>query len=163
KGSPEVLIDGVVTKHDLSPGEGGRSTLRVTGEDLSRVMDYIPFDGFPYQGMPPEARVLICLAKYAFLGVIPKIIPSVLIDVPIPTSRIPLHEGTDLAYMKTLADDVGYVFYMEPGPAPGTSFGYWGPLVKLGVPQPALNIDMDAHTNVDNLTFGINTEARATP
>jgi hypothetical protein len=162
-GSPEVLIDGVVTKHDLSPGEGGRSTLRVTGEDLSRVMDYIPFDGFPYPGMPPEARVLICLAKYAFLGVIPKIIPSVLIDVPIPTSRIPLHEGTDLAYMKTLADDVGYMFYMEPGPAPGTSFGYWGPLVKFGVPQPALNVDMDAHTNVDSLTFGINTEARATP
>ena len=32
-GSPEVLIDGVVTKHDLTPGEGGRSTLRVTGED----------------------------------------------------------------------------------------------------------------------------------
>lgn len=162
-GSPEVLIDGVVTKHELSPGEGGRSTLRVTGEDLSRVMDNLKFDGFPYPAMPPEARVLICLAKYAFLGVIPKVIPSVLIDVPIPTSRIPTHTGTDLEYVTALADKVGYQFYMEPGPTPGMSFGYWGPLVKIGVPQPALNVDMDAHTNVDNLSFSINTEARATP
>lgn len=162
KGTPETLVDGVITKHDLSPGEGGRATLRVTGEDLSRVMDYIPFDGLPYPAMPPEARVLICLAKYAVLGVIPKVIPSVLIDVPVPTSRIPLHHGTDLGYMRALAEDVGYTFYMEPGPAPGTSFGYWGPLLKVGVPQPALNIDMDAHTNVENLNFTVDTEAKAT-
>ncbi len=162
-GTPETLVDGVVTKHDLTPGEGGRSTFKVTGEDLSRVMDYLRFDGFPYPGMAPEARVLVCLAKYAFLGVIPKVIPSPLIDIPVPTSRIPLHRGTDLKYMKKLADDVGYIFSMEPGPVPGTSVGYWGPMVKAGVPQPALNIDMDAHTNVDNLSFSINTEARATP
>jgi hypothetical protein len=161
-GTPEPLIDGVITKHDLSSGEGGRSTLRVTGEDLSRVMDYIPFDGLPYPAMPPEARVLICLAKYAVLGVIPKVIPSVLIDVPVPTSRIPIHHGTDLAYMRALAEDVGYTFYLEPGPAPGTSFGYWGPLLKVGVPQPALNIDMDAHTNVESLSFSVDTEAKAT-
>jgi len=161
-GTPETLVDGVITKHDISPGEGGRSTLRITGEDLSRVMDYIPFDGLPYPAMPPEARVLICLAKYAVLGVIPKVIPSVLIDVPVPTSRIPIHHGTDLAYMRALAEDVGYTFYMEPGPAPGTSFGYWGPLLKVGVPQPALNVDMDAHTNVETLSFTVDTEAKAT-
>lgn len=161
-GTPQTLVDGVITKHDLSPGEGGRATLRVTGEDLSRVMDYIPFDGLPYPAMPPEARVVICLAKYAVLGVIPKVIPSVLIDVPVPTSRIPLHHGTDLAYIRALAEDVGYTFYMEPGPTPGTSFGYWGPLLKVGVPQPALNVDMDAHTNVENLSFSVDTEAKAT-
>src|ERR1044072_8892772 len=38
---PEVLMDGLVTHTQVSPGEGGVSTLTVIGEDLSKVMDYI--------------------------------------------------------------------------------------------------------------------------
>ena len=49
------------------------------------------------------------------------VIPSMLEDVPIPIERIPQHQGTDYAYVKALADEVGYVFYLEPGPVPGTS------------------------------------------
>ena len=48
---------------------------------------------------------------------------------------------------------MGYVFYVDPGPVPGTNIAYWGPEIKVGVPQPALNIDMDAHTNVESLSF----------
>ena len=48
-------------------------------------------------------------------------------DVPIPTEEIPTHQGTDLAYLKKLASDHGYVFYVEPGPLPGQSIAYWGP------------------------------------
>ena len=65
--------------------------------------------------MPPEARVRANPAKYAFLGIIPLVIPSVLIDIPIPTDRIPVQQGNDLAYIRSLADEVGYVFYLEPG------------------------------------------------
>ncbi len=39
---------------------------------------------------------------------------------------------------------MGYVFYVEPGPAPGTNIAYFGPEIKVGIPQPALNVDMDA-------------------
>ena len=162
-GMPDVLVDGVITKQEIDPGEDGMATLRVMGEDLTRVMVYTPFDGLPYPAMPPEARVALILAKYAVFGVIPLIIPSVLIDIPIPIQRIPLHQGTDLAYIRCLAEEVGYSFYLIPGPAPGASFGYWGPLVKIGVPQPALNINMDAHTNVEKLSFSLDTEAKATP
>ena len=56
-------------------------------------------------------------------------------------------------YIQQLADEVGYVFYIEPGPAPGTNIAYFGPEIKIGVPQPALNLDMDAHTNVESLSF----------
>jgi hypothetical protein len=40
-GVPNVLMDGVMTNHQVAPGPGGSgsSTLTVTGEDLSRVMD----------------------------------------------------------------------------------------------------------------------------
>ncbi len=163
-GTPEVLMDGVMTNHEIKPGaDSAHSTLTVTGEDLSRVMDYIDFTGIPYPALPPEARVALILAKYAFLGIVPMVIPSVLIDLPIPTERIPIHKGKDLGYIRALADEVGYVFYVDPGPAPGMSVAYWGPEIKVGVPQPALNINLDAHTNVETLSCTMNSEKKTLP
>jgi hypothetical protein len=161
-GVPETLIDGVMTNHQVTPG-ANYATLTITGEDMTKVMDYIDFSGIPYPAMPAEARVALCVAKYAFLGVLPMVIPSVLIDLPIPTDRIPRHQGTDLAYVKSLADEVGYVFYMEPGPAPATSTAYWGPELKIGDPQPALNVDMDAYSNVQSLQFTYNPDQKKLP
>ena len=163
-GINEVLIDGVMTNHQLSPGQGGgESTLTVIGEDLSRVMDYIDLSGLPYPAMPPSARVLLALAKYAVFGVVPKVIPSIALDVPIPVDRIPRHQGTDLAYIKQLAEEVGYAFYVEPGPTPGMSFAYWGPEIRMGAPQPALNTDFDAHTNVESLSFSFDSSKAKIP
>jgi hypothetical protein len=163
-GAAQVLVDGVMTHQEVSPGsDAAHSTLTITGEDLTRVMDYIDFSGFPFPAMPAEARVALICAKYAFLGVIPMVIPSVLIDVPIPTNRIPKQKGTDLTYVKSLADEVGYTFYMQPGPAPGTSIAYWGPDLKVGPPQPALNINMDAFTNVDSLSFQFSSDQKVMP
>jgi len=103
--------------------------------------------------MPPEVRVALIIAKYAMFGMIPLVIPSLFTDLPIPVERIPIHQGKDLEYIQHLAEDVGYVFYIDPGPVPGTNVAYWGPEIKVGVPQPALNYDMDSHTNVESLSF----------
>ncbi|WP_228536472.1 hypothetical protein [Nocardia sp. XZ_19_231] len=163
-GTPEVLVDGVVTKTQIVPGGDGRhSALQVIGEDLTTIMDQIELTGLPYPAMPGEAIVALVLAKYAALGVVPLIIPSIMLDVPIPTSRIPAQRGTDLEYLRLLAERVGYVFYLQPGPVPGTSTAYWGPKVKVGVPQPALNVNMDAHSNAGQITFGFNSQARSLP
>jgi hypothetical protein len=163
-GRSEVLMDGVMTNHEVSPGrEAGQSTLTISGEDLTAVMNYIDFSGMPFPAMPPEARVLLILAKYAMFGIIPLVIPSVLIDIPIPTDRIPIQQGKDLEYIKSLADEVGYVFYLDPGPSPGTSVAYWGPEIKVGAPQPALNTNMDAHTNVESLSFNFNADSKMLP
>jgi hypothetical protein len=159
-----VLIDGVMVNHQMSPGTAGESpTLTIIGEDLTKLMDYIDFTGIPYPAMPPEARVLIILAKYAVFGVIPVVIPSIMLDVPIPIDRIPLQQGTDFNYVRKLASDVGYTFFNKAGPAPGTSIAYWGPDVKVGVPQSALNIDMDAQTNVESMSFSFNADAGTLP
>jgi hypothetical protein len=163
-GSTQVLVDGVMTNHEISPGSNTQSpSLTITGEDLTRVMDYIDFSGFPFPAMPAEARILIILAKYAMFGIIPLVIPSVLIDVPIPVQQIPRQNGKDLAYVRQLAEEVGYVFYIEAGPTPGASVAYWGPEIKTGVPQPALNTDMDAQTNVESLSFTYNSESAQLP
>jgi hypothetical protein len=166
-GSPNVLIDGVVTRTEILPGSDARHTsLQVTGDDLTAVMQQLLFSGIPgipYPAMPAEAVVALILAKYAFLGVVPMVLPSIALDVPIPTNRIPSQQGNDLEYIRLLAERVGYVFYIDPGPAPGMSLAYWGPKVKVGVPQPALNVDMDAASNVDSLSFSYQGNARSLP
>jgi hypothetical protein len=166
-GSPNVLIDGVVTRTEILPGSDARHTsLQVTGDDLTAVMQQLLFSGIPgipYPAMPAEAVVALILAKYAFLGVVPLVLPSIALDVPIPTNGIPSQQGNDLEYIRLLAERVGYVFYIDPGPAPGMSLAYWGPKVKVGVPQPALNVDMDAASNVDSLSFSYQGNARSLP
>jgi hypothetical protein len=163
-GATQVIMDGVITHTEVSPGiENHHAMLTITGEDLTAVMNWIDFSGIPYPAMPPEARVLIILAKYSFLGVIPMVIPSILIDVPIPILEIPRQQGKDLEYVKFLADRVGYVFYMDPGPQPGMNTAYWGPEIKIGNPQPALNVNMDALTNVESLNFSLDAEKKRLP
>lgn len=161
---PEVLIDGVITRTQTQPGADGKpTTFTVKGVDLTAVMGLIDFTGFPFPAMPVEARVLTILAKYAFLGVVPIIIPTLVPEVPNPLDRVPAQQGTDLAYLRRLANRTGYVFTMIPGAAPGTSFAYWGPHAKIGIPQPALNVDMDALTNVESLSFTFDGEKRTLP
>lgn len=163
-GTPHVLMDGVILNQAVTPGsDGANSTLTVKGTDLTAVMDLIDFSGIPYPAMPNFARVALILLKYAALGIIPMVIPEIVTDIPIPTSRIPRHQGNDLGYIKKLARESGYVFYLDPGPAPGTSVAYWGPEIKVGAPQPALNINMDAHTNVESLNFTFDKDRKKMP
>lgn len=163
-GTQHVLMDGMIGHHQVSPDVSkGETTLTVTGVDLTVVMGLIDFTGIPYPCMPAEARVALIIAKYAVFGMIPLVIPSVFLDVPIPVVQIPVHQGTDLAYVTKLATDVGYTFYIEPGPAPGTNTAYWGPDIKVGIPQPALNVNMDVATNVESLNFSMNGASKKMP
>jgi hypothetical protein len=158
-GTATPLINGVVTKTDLRPGSGGSpATLSVKGKDLTATMDIIDFSGlFPYPAMPPFARVVLILAKYAWLGVIPQVIPS-LEGAPLPTEKIPRHQDSDLAYIRALADEAGYTFFMKPGPAPATSIAYWGPELRMGTVAPALTIDSGFSTNCEAMSFSFNKE-----
>ena len=74
-----------------------------------------------------------------------------------------MQRGSDLAYIRQLAKACGHVFYLEPGPSAGTSVAYWGPEVRVGVPQPALSMNMDALTNVEELSFQFDKEKKRFP
>jgi hypothetical protein len=163
-GRQHVLMDGVVTDHQITPNvQTGQSVFTVTGTDLTSMMQHFDFTGIPYPAMPVEARIALVLAKYAFLGIIPLIVPSLFFDVPLPTNQIPSHQGTDLEYIQMLAKRVGYVFYIDPGPVPGTNTAYWGPEIKVGPIQPALNVNMDVHTNIESLSFRFNGKSQSMP
>lgn len=164
RGSTSVLIDGVMTHHEVRSSGPGTSTLSIKGKDLTAVMDIIPLDGLPYPAMPPAIRVLTALAKYAALGIAPMVIPSVFEDIPLPIDRIPRHQGTDRGYIAALAEAVGYVFYIAPGPLPGISRAYWGPEIRLGAPQKALSSGLpEPYANCNDLRFRFDKEAKELP
>ncbi len=155
-GFPNAIMDGIVTRQELAPSsEPGQSTLTITGEDLSVLMDVVEMPFMRYPATPAIGQIYLILAKYLAFGIIPLALPPFINDVPIPTHKIPTHQGTDLAYLKKLANEHGYVFYVDPGPLPGQSIAYWGPDIRIPVPQPALNVNMDAHTNVESLSFSL--------
>ncbi|QHQ36672.1 hypothetical protein [Algicella marina] len=152
-GKATSLINGVVTKTDMQPGTSGQpATLNVTGKDLTATMAFFDFSGLPYPAMPPFARVNLILAKYAWLGIIPQVIPS-LEGPPLPTEKIPRHQDKDLDYIRNLAREAGYTFFLKPGPAPATSIAYWGPEIRIGEVQPALTIESGFSTNCEDLSF----------
>jgi hypothetical protein len=162
-GTSKVLVDGVMTNTEVRDG-GPEPHLAVMGKDLSALMDILPLDGLPYPALPPYARVNLVLLKYAAFGVVPMVVPTVIEDVPIPVERIPRHQGTDLEYVKSLAESAGYVFYLDPGPVVGTSRAYFGPEVRVGPAQPALNLDLDLpHRNVESLSFQFDKERKEMP
>lgn len=159
-GFPNVLMDGLVTQQELAPSnEPGGSTLSITGEDLSIAMDIVDMV-MPYPAVPSIGRVYLILAKYAFLGIVPIAIPTFVTTADVPAKGWESQTTTDRAYLKSIARRAGYVFYVEPGPAPLTSIAYFGPDIRIPIPQPALNVNMDAHTNVESLSFSLDGMAK---
>jgi hypothetical protein len=154
-GFPSVIMDGIVTQQELTPSsEPGQSTLTITGSDLSVLMDVIEVIR-PYPAMNDTLQIYAVLAPYAVLGVTPIVLPSIFSVFMPPTEQFESQTRTDLQHIRALADDNGYVFYLEPGPLPGQSIAYFGPDLRIPVPQPALNINMDAETNVESLSFSL--------
>jgi hypothetical protein len=110
----------------------------------------------PYPAVPEIAQVYASLAPYAMFGVVPAAIPPIIPVIKSPTGQYDGQIGqTDLAFIKGIARRCGYVFFVEPGPLPGQSIAYFGPDIRIPVPQPALNVNMDAHTNVESLSFSL--------
>jgi hypothetical protein len=155
-GSTEVLMDGIITKQDLTPdSKPGKSTLTLTGLDLTALMDFIDLTGIPYPALPNFLIVEAILAKYIPLGVIPVAIPNAIPQIENPLSRFIKQSGTDYAFVQTLGRETGWIFYLDPGPTPGKSLAYWGPNLSqmFGSTQSAISINFDGNSNIDSLNF----------
>lgn len=150
---PEVLMDGVITHQQLDPGIGpGTSLLTVTGEDVSVMMD-LEERSAEHPAQPEYLIATKIIATYAQYGLIPTVIPPPSLDIPLPTERIPVQQATDLEYLGEMAERFAYVFYVTPGPAPLTNMAYWGPPVRVGIPQRALSTNLGPNSNVTSINF----------
>jgi hypothetical protein len=156
---PKVLIDGLITNQQFSPGNApGTATLTLTGEDVSIAMDMTKKRA-EWPAMSEMVIANLIIGTYAQYGLIPTVMPPPSIDQPLPIERTPVQQGTDLEYLKTMAQRFGFVFYVEPGPVPGVNTAYWGPPKRAGLPQRALTVSQGPETNVDNINFTYNAMA----
>jgi len=150
---PRVLMDGIITHQQLAPTlQPGASTLTITGEDVSLMMD-MEEKSAEYPAMDETIIANLLILSYAQYGLIPTVIPPLVLDPPIPIERTPVQQATDLGYLRQMAARYGYVFYVTPGPAPFTNTAYWGPSIRVGVPQSALSMNMGPDTNIISLNF----------
>ena len=158
---PRVISDGIITRSELQPGDRpGDAKLVVTGEDVSVMMDLHERSAeHPAQDETIIANKIV--VTYAQYGLIPMVIPPVALDPPIPIERTPVQQGTDLEYLEQMAGRHGYVFYISPGPVPMTNTAYWGPPIRVGLPQRAITVNMGAETNATLGAFQTNAMAPA--
>lgn len=148
--TPEVLIDGIITHHQVTPSnDPGMSTLTVTGKDVSAMLD-LEEKNEKFENQSDSVIVMRLIAQYAQYGLIPQATPTT--DIPLVIDRIPRQQETDLRFVQRLAERNGFVFYVEPLTF-GVNTAYWGPENRLGLPQPALTMNMGHATNVTSLNF----------
>lgn len=159
--APQVLMDGIITQMQLSPSEEpGASTLTVTGEDVSIMMDLEDKPGEEPPGVPDYGLFAKIVGQYtADYGLVPSKPPpdEKALTPPNPlekkTARPPM---TDRAYLQNMAQHYGFLFYVTPGPAPLFSAVHWGPPEKVSKPQSPLCVNMGPATNVDSISFRFN-------
>ncbi|HEU0052577.1 MAG TPA: hypothetical protein VFQ39_05345, partial [Longimicrobium sp.] len=83
-GSSTVLIDGVITHMELTPGQGAQgTTYTVTGRDVSAVMDLWE-ESQEYPALDAELQVTEILLGYAIYGIAPLVIPTTFAVPPLP-------------------------------------------------------------------------------
>ncbi len=153
-GTPRVLSDGFITDRTLSPSnEPGQSTLVVTGEDVSVMMDLVQVS-MPHPAQSETAIAFMILNRYqAFLLSTPLTIPTPAERPPLPTQQIPQQHSSDRQKLESMAARFSYRFFVMPGLFPGQNFAYWGPKPVLTIPQPALSVNMGPFSNVEQLSF----------
>jgi phage protein D len=156
-----VLIDGFITNQQISPSnDPGRSTLTVTGEDLSLQLD-LEEKNVPYPNLSDSNIVRKVLSAYAHYGIQADVRDTR--DTPPDTERIPSQQVTDLALIQRLAERNGFIFFIEPGEVPGQSTAYWGPENREGRPQKALNLNFGPDTNILNISVSYDSLGPAEP
>ena len=158
-GSSTILIDGFITHQELAhDSQFSASTLTVTGEDVSILMDRVELS-LEYPGMPDSAIAFVILSKYTAIGIAPEVVPTPVDLLPDPLERTPQQNGTDRCYLQSLAAPYGYRFSVRPGPVPMTNIALWGPPLNLGAVAPALSMDVGGATTIDKISFQLDSLA----
>lgn len=150
---PHVLIDGLVTKLDLTPSlEAGGGKLTLSGTELTVLMD-IREKQLEWPAMAKQQIVQTILVQYIDKFPVSQVFP-IPGDVPdSPTRMVRQQSGTDFALVSEFARDAGYAFGLEYGSLPGLPKIYFGPLIRPGAPKKALTFKMGAATNVTSIQF----------
>jgi hypothetical protein len=157
----QVLMDGIITNRQLAPSdEPGASTLTITGEDVSLMMD-LEQRSDQNVNMDDRAIVEAILKKYGdykFQPNLPKGEISVINPAPEKDDKKTSQPTgvTDLAFIKTLAQRYGFITYVRPGEDEGINEFFWGQPDREGEQQEDLLVNMGPQSNVSSISFSYN-------
>jgi phage protein D len=148
-GTPYVLFDGIIAHQELTPPLNERTgTLTVTGEDISVMMD-LEEKRREFPEMNDQSAIAMILEPYGRFGLVPKVQAP-----PRGGNEVPSQRSTDRRYLRDLARQYGYVFFVKPGTSPLNNIAYWGDPShwKSAMPR-ALTVGMGPANNVTALNF----------
>lgn len=153
----KVLMDGIITYQQLTPGSdpGTGSTLTVTGEDVSLMMD-LHEEAMPHPGQDAATIASSIISRYSRYGITDGVVKPETINRPGVNQWTPRQRGTDLELLKNLAERYAFDFYIVPGPRPQKNIAYWGPPKHKGSPQGVLNVNLGPDSNVETINFRYN-------
>ena len=164
-GQPTILADGVITHHQLvAQREPGVADLVVMGRDLGVMLD-LKERRVSYQNETDFNIAQRILQSYIQLGIRTQIVNDTdgkdRKKGPSSTDLIRNQLGTDLAFLRELAQRYGFVFYIEPTDLSGST-AYFGPQIRSGEILPALSTNPNSASNVSSLQFTQNAFMPAT-
>jgi|SRR5579859_831990 len=141
---PKAVINGYVTHQQvLYDDEGGASAMEISGMDATMMMN-LQEKVVPWP-MPNDGA--IAAAIFGQYGILPIVSPSLPFNLD-PTDMT-VQRGTDIRFLRRLAQRNGFECFVQPQEQIGTDFGYFGPPTNItGTQEAVLNIKMGAETNV---------------
>lgn len=144
-----VLIDGFITRQELTVDGEESSVVTVIGEDVSVKMDLFEVAA-EYPSLTDSAIVSQILGKYSSLGITASVTAPA--GETAPQNWVPQQNSTDRYFLQMLAARHAYQFYIQPGSTAGQNTAYWGPPVTTGDRQEALTANMRGMNNVKRLS-----------
>lgn len=142
-GAPEAIINGYVSNQEVTyADEPGQSVLEVTGMDATMLMN-LQEKVMPWPNVPDSAIAAAIFGQYAL---VPQVQPTapVLVEPEGTTTQ----RGTDIRFLRRLAQRNGFDCYVQPEPLSGVDMGYFQPPSLLGLPQAVISVNMGEQTNV---------------
>jgi hypothetical protein len=140
----EPLVNTFVSRQEVSFADSaGASALEVAGLDATTLMNVEEtVEPWPDQADSAIARALFL--RYALVPHVQETFQPVLAEEEGTT----IQRGTDIRFLRALADRNGFDCYVEPSPVPGVDAGVFAPRTLDGLPDAVLSVGFGVHTNV---------------
>ena len=140
---PQTIINGYIGGQQvLYDDEGGGSALEITGMDATMLMNLQEkVMAWPMKDSEIARQIF---TQYNITPMISPTLPSLAENEGTTTQR-----GTDIRFLRRLAQRNGYECFVMPDPQSGTDLGYFAPATNYpGAPAALLNVRMGPDTNV---------------
>jgi hypothetical protein len=146
------VFDGVTTQTRYVPGtDAGEGKLVLLGRDLTWLLDRDEVHE-PYRGMDDEDIARLVLGRYASWGITPVTDQPLVSEPANPNDRVIQQRGTDLAFLRKLADRHGYRVFQRPGPTPGLSRVHWAPIPLQEPAQKAISVNQGPQSEAQEVS-----------